>query len=183
VRWVGAWTTYIFLALLLVATALRERPDQATLWWLFLLAWMISNIASVAREQKRHDLRAWVVVALVFFIGSMAVQAAWHKVGLMLLITAATHSQPVEWAVILVRRVGNWATSALVWIGAWALLTNLAFVALEPVTRAVNPRGVGVMASGMSVVTTVVGAGAALLMLWLLLRGYRRLREWREVTI
>jgi len=182
-RWVGAWIAYIFLALLLIATVLRERPYQATLWWLLLLAWITSNIASVAREQKRRDPKAWAVVALVFLIGGMAVQSAWHKIGLMLLIAAATHSQPVEWSVILVQRVANWATAALMWLGAWALLTNAAFAALGPVARAVHLRGIGVIASSMSVVTTVVSAGAAPLMLWFLLLSYRRLRERREVAM
>jgi hypothetical protein len=183
VRWVGAWIAYVFLALLLVATLLRDRPNQATLWWLVLLALISGSIASVARDHKRHDPGAWVVAVLVFLIGGMAVQPAWHKVGLMLLIAVATYSQSVEWAVILVQRVGNWATTALMWLSAWALLTNMGLAALEPATRAVNPRGSGVIVSGISVVTTVVSAGAALLMLLFLLRGYLRLCERREVAM
>jgi hypothetical protein len=182
-RWVGAWIAYVFLALLLVATVLRERPNQATLWWLLLLAWIVSKIAAVAREHKRHDPGAWAVVALVFFIGGMAVQSAWLKVGLILLIAATSHSKPVEWAVILVQRVGNWATTALMWLGAWALLTDMGFPALEPVTRAVNPRGSGAIAAGLSSVMSVVSASAALVVLLFLYCGHRRFRERREVAM
>ncbi len=176
-RWVGAWAAYAMFALLTVATTLRERPHQVTLWWLFVLAWCVSNIASVAREQRRHDPRAWALVALVFLIGGLAVQITWHKVGLMLLVAAAVHSWPMEWADIVVQRVSNWVTTALMWLGAWALLSNFGFAALAPVTRAINLRGIGVLNLVFPGVMTVLNGGAALLMLRLLLRGYRRLHE------
>ncbi len=182
VRWVAAWAAYAFLALLCVATALRERPHQVTLWWLLLLAWLASNVASSARVQKRHDPRAWVLITLVFLTGGMAVQFAWHSVGLMLLIAAAIHSWPVEWAVVLVQRLGGWVTATLMWIGAWALLTNLCLVAFEPAIRAANPRGVSVFGAVLSVVSIMLSWGAALLVLWLLLRGYQRIHEQQETV-
>jgi len=180
-RWVGAWVAYVFLALLSVATTLRERPHQVTLWWLLVLAWLVSNIASVARVQKRHDPRAVLHVAVVFLISGMAVPFAWYSVGLIFLVAAAIHSRPVEWAVILVQRVGGWATAALMGLGAWALLTNLALAALEPVMRVVNPPGVSVLGAVLWAVSTVLSAASALLVLWLLIHGYRRLREQQEV--
>src|SRR5712692_5038741 len=113
VRWVGTWVAYIFLALVSVVTALRERPHQVTLWWLLLLARLVGNVAATAREQKRHDPRAWAGIVLVFLISGMAVPSAWQGVGLTLLIAAASYSWPLERAVILVQRVGSWTTAAL----------------------------------------------------------------------
>jgi hypothetical protein len=182
VRWVAAWAAYAFLALLSVATVLRERPHQVTLWWLFLLAWLASNVASSAREQKQHDPRAWVLVTLVFLISGMALQSAWHSIGLILLIAAAIHSWPVEWAVVLVQRFAGWVTATLMWIGAWRLLTNLCLVAFEPAIRAANPRGVGVLGAVMSEVSIVLSAGAAVLVLWLLLHAYRQVSEQQEAV-
>jgi hypothetical protein len=179
-RWVAAWAAYAFLALLFVATVFRERPHQATLWWLFLLAWLASNVASSAREQKRHDPRAWVLITLVFLTGGMAVQFAWRSVGLILLIAAAIHCWPFEWAVFLVQRIAGWVTATLMWIGAWALLTSLCLVAFEPTIRAANSRGVSVSGAVLGAVSIVLSASAALLALWLLLRGYRRVREQQE---
>jgi hypothetical protein len=181
-RWVAAWAAYAFLALLSVATVLRERPHQVTLWWLLLLGWLASNVASSAREQKRHDPRAWVLITLVFLTGGMAVQFAWRSVGLILLIAAAIHSWPFEWAVVLVQRLGGWVTATLMWIGVWALLTNLCLVAFEPAIRVANPHGFSVFGAVLSAVSIVLSAGAALLMLWLLLRGYRRVREQQETV-
>jgi hypothetical protein len=168
--------------LLSVATVLRERSHQVTLWWLFLLAWLVSTVASSAREQKRHDPRAWVLITLVFLTGGMAVQFGWRSVGLILLIAAAIHSWPIEWAVVLAQRLAGWATATMMWIGAWALLTNLCLVAFEPAIRAVNPRGVSVFGAVLGAVSIVFSEGAALLVLWLLLRGYRRVREERETV-
>ncbi len=173
VRWVAAWAAYAFLALFSVATVLRERPHQVTLWWLFLLAWLASNVASSAREQKRHDPRAWVLITLVFLTGGMVAQSAWHSVGLILLIAAAIHSWPLEWAVVLVQRFAGWATTILMWIGAWALLTNLCFGAVEPAIRAAHPHGVSAVGAVLGMMSIVLSWGAALLVLWLLLRGYR----------
>ncbi len=182
VRWVAAWAAYAFFALLSAATTLRERPHQVTLWWLLLLAWLASNVASSAREQKRHDPRAWVLITLVFLTGGMAVQFAWLGVGLILLIAAAIHSWPFEWAVVLVQRLAGWVTATLMWVGAWALLTNLCLVVLEPATRAANSRGAGVFGAVLGAVSIVLSAGAALLILWLLLRGYRRVRGQQETV-
>src|SRR5260370_4921487 len=125
VRWVGAWVADAFVVLLAVATTLREHPHEVTLWWLLLLAWLIGNVASVAREQKRHDPRAWVYVGIVFLISGMTVPLAWYSVGLTLLIAAAIQSWPVEWAVVFVQRVGGLATTVLAWVGALGLLTTL----------------------------------------------------------
>jgi hypothetical protein len=166
---VGAWVAFAFLAGLSVTTAIREPPRQVTLWWLLLLAWLVSNVASAAREQKRHDPEAWVHVTVVFLVSGIAVPFAWYSVGLFLLIAAAIHSRPVEWGVIFAQRVAGWATAALVWLGAWALLAN----ALEPVTRAVNPRGSGVLSVVLSGVSVVFGAVTALVVLWPLRRRYR----------
>ncbi len=182
VRWAAAWAAYAFLALLSVATVLRERPHQVTLWWLFLLAWLASNVASSAREQKRHDPRAWVLITLVFLTIGMAVQSAWHSVGLILLIAAAIHSWPLEWAVVLVQRLVRWITATLLWIGAWALLTNLCLVAFEPTMRAANPRGISALRVVLSALSAVLSADSALFVLWLVVRGYRRLRQQREGT-
>ncbi len=181
-RWVAAWAAYAFFALLSVATVLRERPHQVTLWWLLLLAWLASNVASSAREQKRHDPRAWVLITLVFLTGGMAVQFAWCSVGLILLIAAAIHSWPVEWTVVLVQRLAGWVTATLMWIGAWALLTNLRLVAFEPAIRAANPRGTNAFGGILGAVSIVLSWGAALLVLWLLLRGYRRIHEQQETV-
>ncbi len=182
VRWAAAWAAYAFLALLSVATVLRERPHQVTLWWLLLLAWLASNVASSAREQKRHDPRAWVLIMLVYLTGGMAVQFVWRSVGLILLIAAVIHSWPFEWVVVLVQRLAGWVTASLVWIGAWALLTNLCLVAFEPAIRAANPRGSDVFGALLGAVSIVLSAGAALLVLWLLLRGYRWVREQQETV-
>ncbi len=182
VRWVGAWVACTFLALLTVATALRDRPQQVTLWWLLLLAWLVSNVASVAREQKRHDPKSWMLVAVVFLVSGMAVPFAWYSVGLFLLIAAAIHSRPVEWAALFVGRVAGWATAALAWLGAWALLVNTSLAALEPMTRAVNPHGSSVLNTVLSAVSAVLSTGAALAVLWLLLRRYRRFREQLEAV-
>ncbi len=179
-RWVAAWAAYAFFALLSVGTLLRERPHQATLWWLFLLAWLVSNVASSAREQKQHDPRAWGLITLVFLTGGMAVQSAWHSVGLFLLIAAAIHSWPIEWASVLVQRLGGWVTATLMWIGAWALLTNLCLVAVEPAIRAANPRGGSLFGAVLSVASMVLSWGATLLVLWLLLRCYRRVSEQKQ---
>ncbi len=176
-RWVATWAAYVFFALLAVATVLHERPHQVTLWWLLLLAWLASNVASSAREQKRHDPKAWMLVAVVFLVSGMAVPFAWYSVGLFLLIAAAIHSRPVEWAALFVGRVAGWGTAALAWLCAWALLVNVSLAALEPVTRAVKPRGSSVLISVLSGVSAVFSTGAALAMLWLLLRRYRRFRE------
>jgi hypothetical protein len=181
VRWVAAWVAHTFLVLLAVATTLRDRPHQVTLWWLLLLAWLVGNVASVAREQKRHDPRAWVLVTMVFLISGMTVPLAWYSVGLTLLVAAAIHSRPVEWAGVFVQRVGGWATMALVWVGAWALLTNLSLAALEPLARRLNPHAITALEAILSAVSTVFSASGALLALRLLLRGYRRLREQQEV--
>jgi hypothetical protein len=116
-----------------------------TLWWLLLLAWLVANVAAAAREQKRHDPRAWAGIVLVFLISGMAVPSAWQGVGLTLLIAAASHSWPLERAVILVQRAAGWTTAVLIWVGTWRLLTNLGLAVLEPVTRAVNPHGVVVL--------------------------------------
>jgi len=182
VRWVGAWVVHTLLALVSVTTALRERPHQLTLWWLLILAWFVSNVAAAAREQKRHDPRAWVGVMIVYLIGGMAVPFAWQGVGLTLLIAAAIHSWPVEVVVVLVRRAAGWATAALIWVGAWALLTNLGLAVLEPAPRAVNARGASVLSIALSAVSTVLSASSALLVLWIVVRGYRRLQQRREVT-
>jgi hypothetical protein len=171
---VGTWVAYIFLALVSVATALRERPHQVTLWWLLLLARLVGNVAAAARDQKRHDPRAWVGIVLVFLVSGMAVPSAWQGVGLTLLIAAAIDSWPVERAVLLVRRAGGWATAVLIWVGAWTLLTNLGFAALEPVARAVNPEGVGMLSVALLAASAALSAGSALLVLWLVVHGYRR---------
>jgi len=174
---VGTWVAYIFLALVSVATALRERPHQVTLWWLLLLARLVANVAAAAREQKRHDPRAWAGIVLVFLISGMAVPSAWQGVGLTLLIAAASYSWPLERAVILVQRAAGWTTAALIWVGAWTLLTNLGLAALEPVARAVNPEGVGVLSVALLAASAALSAGSALLVLWYIVRGYRRLHE------
>jgi hypothetical protein len=66
-------------------------------------------------------------------------------------------------------------------LGAWVLLTNLALAALEPVMRVVNPPGVSVLGAVLWAVSTLLSAASALLVLWLLIHGYRRLREQQEV--
>ncbi len=177
VRWVGTWVAYIFLALVSVATALREHPHQVTLWWLLLLARLVGNVAAAAREQKRHDPRAWAGIVLVFLISGMAVPSAWQDVGLTLLIATAIHSWPLERAVILVQRAAGWTTAALIWISAWTLLTNLGLAALEPVTRAVIQHGVGALSIALLAVSAALSAGSALLVLWLVVHGYQRLHE------
>ncbi len=182
-RWMAAWAAYAFLLLLSVATALRARPHQVTLWWLLLLAWLASNVASSAREQKRHDPRAWVLITLVFLTGGMAVQFSWLSVGLILLIAVAIHSWPLEWAVVLVQRIAGWVTATLMWIGAWAILTNLCLVGLEPAIRAANPCRVSAFGAVLGAISIVLSGGTALLVLWFLLRGYRRVREQQEAVI
>lgn len=177
VRWVGTWVAYTFFALVSVATALRERPHQVVLWWLLILAWFASNVAAAAREQKRHDPRAWAWIALVFIIGGMAVPSAWEGVGLMLLIAAASCSWPLERAVILVQRAAGWMTAALIWVGTWTLLTNLGLAALEPVARAVNQVRVVVLSGALQAASALLSVGSALLVLWLVVHGYRRLHK------
>jgi hypothetical protein len=117
----------------------------------------------------------------VFLISGMTVPLAWYSVGLTFLIAAAIHSWPVEWAVVFVQRVGGWATTVLVWVGVWALLTNLGLATLKPLARTLEPHAVTVLGAILWAVSTVFSASAALLALWLLLRGYRRLREQQEV--
>jgi hypothetical protein len=147
------------------------------LWWLLILAWFASNVAAAAREQKRHDPRAWAWIALVFIIGGMAVPSAWEGVGLMLLIAAASCSWPLERAVILVQRAAGWMTAALIWVGTWTLLTNLGLAALEPVARAVNQVRVVVLSGALQAASALLSVGSALLVLWLVVHGYRRLHK------
>ncbi len=177
VRWVGAWAAYASLAVLAVTAAIRERPHQVTLWCLLLLAWLVSNVSSAAREQKRHDPKAWLYVAIVFLISGMAVSFAWYSVGVILLLAAAIDSRPVEWAAIVVRRVAGWATAALAWLGAWALLTNVSLAAVEPMTRIMNPRGSSTLGTVLSAVLALLSAGTVLVVLWLLVRRFRWIRE------
>jgi hypothetical protein len=148
-----------------------------TLWWLLLLARLVANVAGAAREQKRYDPRAWAGIVLVFLISGMAVPSAWQGVGLLLLIAGAIHSWPLERAVILVQRAAGWTTAALVWVGAWMLLTNVGLAALEPVTRAVNQYGVGVLGVALRAVSAALSAGSALLVLWYVVQGYRQFHK------
>jgi hypothetical protein len=58
----------------------------------------------------------------------------------------------------------------------------LGLAVIEPATRAVNPHGASVLSIALSAASTMLSAGSSLLVLWFVVRGYRRFQNQREVT-
>ncbi len=178
-RWILSRLAWAVVVIAAALALLHGRPGQGTLWWLFILA---AALAIWVEHETAHEAAMHWAGVLAFPFGlagayTFAVRpqdGGWLAVGVFGMIAAALSVDPVVWAVYLIRLVARWVLAALAAVAAYAVLANTGLSLLDPWVRKVDPPAAVLLDAVVQGIAALIAGGAAVAVIWLVIRHYRR---------